>query len=76
MPEIRLSIELISSLSCAVPEIQIRTLSPEDEFLVMACDGLWDVWSSDRVIEKARINLQENNNNPQICAEYLVRPSL
>ena len=58
----------------AVPEIQIRTLSPEDEFLILACDGLWDVWhNSQRVIEVARQNLQQNNNDPQACADFLVR---
>lgn len=59
--------------SAAVPEIHIRSLSPEDEFIVLACDGLWDVYTSQRVIELARQNLQQNNNDPQICAEYLVR---
>lgn len=57
----------------AVPEIRIRTLSPEDEFIVLACDGLWDVWrTSQRVIEEARLCLQQNNNDPQACAEFLV----
>lgn len=61
-------------LLSAVPEIQIRTLSPEDEFIVLACDGLWDVWhNSQRVIEVARQNLQQNHNDPQACAQFLVQ---
>lgn len=31
------------------PEVYVRELSPEDEFLVFACDGLWDTLSNDQV---------------------------
>ena len=55
----------------AEPEVQPYTLTSEDEFLVLACDGLWDVMSSQRCMELARSHLRDNNN-PQLCAEYLV----
>mmetsp|Transcript_32323 Transcript_32323/g.62144 ORF Transcript_32323/g.62144 Transcript_32323/m.62144 type:complete len:655 (+) Transcript_32323:114-2078(+) len=32
------------------PEVYVRELSPEDEFLVFACDGLWDTLSNDQVV--------------------------
>lgn len=60
----------------AEPEIQVRTLTTEDEFVILACDGLWDKFPSQRVIELARQNLQQNDNNAQKCAEYLVKHSL
>jgi protein phosphatase 2C family protein 2/3 len=66
----------------AEPEIQIRTLTTEDEFVVLACDGLWDSpgfkgeKGSQRVIELARQNLQQNDNDAQKCAQYLVDLSL
>ena len=55
----------------AEPEVQTYTLTSEDEFLVLACDGLWDVMSSQRCMELARSHLRDNND-PQLCAEYLV----
>lgn len=63
-----------SSTFCLIaePEIQMRTLTTEDEFVVLACDGLWDLLPSQRVIELARQNLQQNNNDAQKCAQYLV----
>jgi serine/threonine protein phosphatase PrpC len=33
------------------PECQAHDISPEDEFLVLASDGLWDVISSSEVVE-------------------------
>ncbi|CAK0783808.1 hypothetical protein CVIRNUC_007008 [Coccomyxa viridis] len=59
----------------AEPEVQTYTLTSEDEFLVLACDGLWDVMSSQRCMELARSHLRDNND-PQLCAEYLVQASL
>ena len=58
-------------LSIAEPEVQTYTLTSEDEFLVLACDGLWDVMSSQRCMELARTHLRDNND-PQLCAEHLV----
>ena len=52
-----------------------HSLQAEDEFLVVACDGLWDVLSSQRCVELARVHLRENNS-PQLCAQHLVRPAL
>ena len=57
---------------CAEPEISMFTLMAEDEFIVLACDGLWDVLPSQRAVEIARQCLQLNNNDPQICAQLLV----
>lgn len=55
----------------AEPEITQYQLGPTDEFMVLGCDGLWDVLSSQRAIEFARIKLREHNN-PQQCADELV----
>lgn len=54
--------------------MQTYTLTNEDEFLVLACDGLWDVMSSQRCMELARTHLRDNND-PQLCAEHLVGSS-
>jgi protein phosphatase PTC2/3 len=59
----------------SVPEIKTHTLTHEDEFMVVACDGLWDVVSSARVVELARLHLQQKND-PDSCARYLVSTPL
>ena len=57
----------------AEPEIASHALLPEDEFVLMACDGFWDVFSSQRAVECARQQLREHND-PQTCSQQLVRP--
>lgn len=59
----------------AVPEMRELTLSEEDEFLIIACDGLWDVFSSQNAIDFARKQLQLHND-PQICSKELVKEAL
>jgi Protein phosphatase 2C len=49
-----------------------HTLVPEDEFLVIASDGLWDVLNSQRVVEFARSYLRQDND-PVSCSRQLVR---
>ena len=57
----------------AEPEIASHTLLPEDEFILMACDGFWDVFDSQRAVECARQQLREHND-PQLCSQHLVWP--
>lgn len=40
-------------MSCE-PEFVIHERCPEDEMLLLACDGLWDVMSNDEAIFKIR----------------------
>jgi protein phosphatase 2C family protein 2/3 len=47
-------------------------LAVEDEFMVVACDGLWDMLSSQRCVEIARRHLRDHND-PRACAQFLVR---
>ena len=55
----------------AKPEVALHTISPEDEFILMACDGLWDVFKSQRAVEFARQKLRDHND-PQLCSQQLV----
>lgn len=59
----------------ALPEIQSLVLSEEDEFLVMGCDGLWDVFTNEGAISFARKQLQRHND-PELCSKDLVVEAL
>ena len=39
----------------ATPEVFTRELTEDDEFLVLACDGLWDTLSNDTVVSIVQV---------------------
>lgn len=59
----------------AEPELQEILLTEDDEFLVMGCDGLWDVMSSQCAVTIARKELMIHND-PERCSRELVREAL
>lgn len=52
----------------ALPDIRTLTLEDEDEFMVIACDGIWNFMSSQEVIDFVRVRLQKKTLG-QICEE-------
>ncbi|XP_071924070.1 probable protein phosphatase 2C 27 [Coffea arabica] len=59
----------------AEPELQEILLSEDDEFLIMGCDGLWDVMSSQCAVTIVRKELMIHND-PERCSRELVREAL
>ncbi|XP_056177396.1 probable protein phosphatase 2C 27 isoform X2 [Syzygium oleosum] len=59
----------------AEPELQETHLTEDDEFLIMGCDGLWDVMSSQCAVTIARKELMLHND-PERCSRELVREAL
>ncbi|XP_019190024.1 PREDICTED: probable protein phosphatase 2C 27 isoform X2 [Ipomoea nil] len=59
----------------AEPEMQEIILTDDDEFLIMGCDGLWDVMSSQCAVTMARKELMMHND-PERCSRELVREAL
>lgn len=54
----------------ANPEIKQEKLQPEDEFLILACDGIWDVLSNQDAVDFVREQL-ESGHSPQQAAEQM-----
>ncbi|XP_038898799.1 probable protein phosphatase 2C 49 [Benincasa hispida] len=59
----------------AEPECRQVALTEEDEFLIIACDGIWDVMSSQQAVNVVRQGLQRHDN-PERCARDLVLQAL
>ncbi|XP_039134939.1 probable protein phosphatase 2C 47 [Dioscorea cayenensis subsp. rotundata] len=59
----------------AEPELQKTILTEEDEFLILGCDGLWDVMTSQCAVTMVRKELMAHND-PERCSQELVREAL
>ncbi|KAL6907402.1 hypothetical protein ACP4OV_002441 [Aristida adscensionis] len=64
----------VSPLS-AEPERQEIILTEEDEFLIIGCDGLWDVMTSQCAVTIVRKELMAHND-PERCSSELVQEAL
>lgn len=62
-------------VSC-FPDITIQERSPQDEVLLLACDGLWDVMSSDEAIVTIRNIFSEGANSMVLVAEEMLEIAL
>ncbi|XP_011501994.1 PREDICTED: probable protein phosphatase 2C T23F11.1 [Ceratosolen solmsi marchali] len=66
----------------ALPEIQRHEITEDWEFVILACDGIWDVMSSEEVVDFVRKRLsdtladsEENDSQPidpeEICEQLI-----
>lgn len=53
------------------PDISERDITPEDEFIIIACDGIWDVLSSQKAISLVRRKIAERKDLGVICEEVM-----
>ena len=44
-------------------------ISEQDQFLVLACDGLFDVFSGEEVVSFVKTFLEQNAGDVQKCAQ-------
>ena len=49
------------------PEIFVEDRSAQDEFIVLACDGIWDVMSNEELCDFVRSRMQLTDNLEEIC---------
>ena len=59
----------------AEPEIKQIRLTEEDEFLIMGCDGIWDVLTSQEAVSVVKRGLNRHGD-PTRCARELVMEAL
>lgn len=61
------------------PEIRIEQLTPQDEFLLMACDGLFDVFSSQEAVDfiSGRLaSMPSNEQDPRRAVHDIVKEAI
>ena len=58
-------------LIIAEPEFVTTTLTPDDQFLVLACDGLFDVFTPADLIDYIKNFLEKNGGDVQKCTQSL-----
>jgi len=56
---------------CSTPDLIVKELTPDDEFIVLACDGIWDVMTNQQVCDFVRPRLLEKMDVKQIGVELL-----
>lgn len=57
----------------ALPEVEIRDYDEDWEFIVLACDGIWDVMTNQEVIEFVRMRLGQGMEPEDICEDLMTR---
>lgn len=55
----------------AFPDVDEHELTDEDEFLVLACDGIWDCQSSQAVVEFVRRGIAAKQDLDKICENMM-----
>eukprot|EP00802_Teleaulax_amphioxeia_P016680 Tamp_16804.p1 GENE.Tamp_16804~~Tamp_16804.p1 ORF type:complete len:408 (-),score=90.36 Tamp_16804:212-1372(-) len=55
----------------AEPDVMKVALTPDDDFLVCACDGVWDVMSNQEIVEFVRMRMKTEKKLSKICEDIL-----
>ncbi|KAK4151413.1 phosphatase 2C-like domain-containing protein [Chaetomidium leptoderma] len=55
----------------AYPDVVVHEMGDDDEFLVVACDGIWDCQSSQAVIEFVRRGIAAKQDLDKICENMM-----
>lgn len=59
----------------AEPDLLVHTVQGRDEFVVLACDGVWDVMTSQQVVNFVRRKLREHGD-VQRATEQLIQKAI
>lgn len=68
------SLPLEEQMISAMPDIRKIVITPEDEFMVLACDGIWNFMSSEKVIQFVKERIDKRTlKMSQICEEVCTK---
>ena len=54
-------------LVIAEPDIEVTTITENDQFLLVACDGLFDVFSGEDIVQFVKTNMIEHGDAQKCC---------
>ncbi|KAG8227023.1 hypothetical protein J437_LFUL006643 [Ladona fulva] len=65
----------------AYPDVEVRTLTQDWEFVLLACDGIWDVMSNEasmlsflmEVVDFVRLRISKGMDPEDICEDLMTR---
>uniref|UniRef100_A0A0C9S216 protein-serine/threonine phosphatase n=1 Tax=Wollemia nobilis TaxID=56998 RepID=A0A0C9S216_9CONI len=57
----------------ASPDINVVDICADDEFIVLACDGVWDVMSSQQVVDFVNENINNDSKLSVVCEKLLAQ---
>ncbi|XP_063236541.1 probable protein phosphatase 2C T23F11.1 [Bacillus rossius redtenbacheri] len=57
----------------AFPDVEVRDLNEDWEFVVLACDGIWDVMTNEEVVEFVRVRLGAGMAPEDVCEDLMTR---
>ncbi|KAK4535324.1 hypothetical protein CDCA_CDCA04G1349 [Cyanidium caldarium] len=69
-------LNITGNLLIADPDVVVRPISPHDEFLIVACDGLWCRLSNQEAVRVARTALRRYGGDPKAASLALVHAAL
>ncbi|XP_013789962.1 probable protein phosphatase 2C T23F11.1 isoform X2 [Limulus polyphemus] len=57
----------------AYPDVVVKEITPDHEFIILACDGIWDVMSNEEVVAFVRARIAKKMEPEHICEELMTR---
>ncbi|CAF0881873.1 unnamed protein product [Rotaria sordida] len=57
----------------AAPDVVCKTITEDWEFILIACDGIWDVLSNEEVLKFVRVRVAQQMPPETICEELMTR---
>jgi len=55
------------------PDVEIAELNDDVDFLLLACDGIWDVLSNEEVVDFVIAHIEQSMEPGKICEELITR---
>ncbi|KAF6002491.1 hypothetical protein F1559_003164 [Cyanidiococcus yangmingshanensis] len=69
-------LDITGNLLIPDPDITVRSIDPQDEFLIVACDGVWCRLTNEEAVRITRAALRRYGGDPRAAATTLVHAAL